>query len=873
MQKLFTLRSFLFVCLASLFGTGLMAQPNTISLGGTYSQNFDNMLRTATAVLPTGWKTDENTNPRTLGIFSAAQNHTDFIAGANMANPLTGGAYNFGAGTTADGNGDRALGGLNTSSNPTSVNVYFALQNTGLTSISDFVVSYSIEKYRNGKNNDGSAVQLYYSKDGTTWFAASTPTLYAADANNDGFSPAPDASQTKFVVNAGVSPTGGIAAGATLYLAWNISTPVGTPGANASNSIALGIDDVTIRTGTGGISATAYYFRSVATGNWSDGNTWEYSADDITWSPAPAPHSPDFNDYTITVRSPNTVTVTADVTTDQTIVNSGGTLTVGGSQTLTLNDGTGFDLSVDGTANGAGNLLITSTSLGTASIGTSSGTISVNSTVQRYIPALRAWRFLSAPVAASDAPTINAAWQEGAGGTIADPHPGFGTHITGGSTGNGFDQNSVNNPSLKYYSTASGTATDETKWTGISSTNIAITGQQGYMLFVRGSRATDLTLLAAAPTSNTTLRENGTLKTSDQTIGLASSVVYTVVGNPYAAPIDIYNLAKTNGSTNVADNYYIWDPKMTGTYGVGAYVNISWNGSSYDFTPAPTSPVSRMVQSGEAFFATTVTAAAGTLIIKESDKLASGSDNVFRVASASVHQNIRTNLYVVNANGSTNLLDGTLNSYSSSFSNAIDQYDSRKLTNFGENIAIVRDGQTFIVERRQSIGDPINLKIWQMQQQNYQLQIVAENVDNTTGLTAFLNDSYLKTSTQINLSGTTSVNFSITADAASAATNRFSISFNKPGVVPASGNAAIVVYPNPVTNGVINLQMNNMPAGNYNVRVFNSMGQTILVKFINRVAGSSTETIQLGKGFTKGVYQLDVVKPDNSKFSSKVIAN
>jgi hypothetical protein len=160
-----------------------------------------------------------------------------------------------------------------------------------------------------------------------------------------------------------------------------------------------------------------------------------------------------------------------------------------------------------------------------------------------------------------------------------------------------------------------------------------------------------------------------------------------------------------------------------------------------------------------------------------------------------------------------------------------------------------------------------------MQQQNYQLQIVAENVDNTTGLTAFLNDSYLKTSTPINLSGTTSVNFSITADAASAATNRFSISFNKPGVVPASGNAAIVVYPNPVTNGVINLQMNNMPAGNYNVRVFNSMGQTILVKFINRAAGSSTETIQLGRGFTKGVYQLDVVKPDNSKFSSKVIAN
>jgi hypothetical protein len=66
--------------------------------------------------------------------------------------------------------------------------------------------------------------------------------------------------------------------------------------------------------------------------------------------------------------------------------------------------------------------------------------------------------------------------------------------------------------------------------------------------------------------------------------------------------------------------------------------------------------------------------------------------------------------------------------------------------------------------------------------------------------------------------------------------------------------------------------MNNMPSGNYNVRVMNSLGQTVINRQINHVQGSSVETLQV-KGIMKGVYQLEVVKPDNTKFSSKVIAN
>ena len=231
----FTLRISLFLCMA-VISAASFAQENHIAIGGSYKQNFDTMLISATAKLPTGWRANTVSTPRTVGSYFTAQNTTQFIAGANMPSPASGGIYNFGAGTTSNGNGDRAVGGLNTSSNPTSVNLFLDLINTGGTITStalvpvDFRVSYSIEKYRNGTNNDGSAVQLYYSLNGTSWTLAPDPvftTVYAGDANNNGFSPAPAAGQTRFVNFSFTFPPGTtISSGVGhVYLAWNISVP------------------------------------------------------------------------------------------------------------------------------------------------------------------------------------------------------------------------------------------------------------------------------------------------------------------------------------------------------------------------------------------------------------------------------------------------------------------------------------------------------------------------------------------------------------------------------------------------------------------------------------------------------------------------
>lgn len=93
------------------------------------------------------------------------------------------------------------------------------------------------------------------------------------------------------------------------------------------------------------VSQPTDYFRSVTSGNWSSTASWESSPDNVTWIPATL--VPDQNANTITIRNGHTITVDASVTADQLVVESGATLSV--NSALTINDGTGTDLTVNGT--------------------------------------------------------------------------------------------------------------------------------------------------------------------------------------------------------------------------------------------------------------------------------------------------------------------------------------------------------------------------------------------------------------------------------------------------------------------------------------------------------------------------------------------
>ena len=74
----------------------------------------------------------------------------------------------------------------------------------------------------------------------------------------------------------------------------------------------------------------------------------------------------------------------------------------------------------------------------------------------------------------------------------------------------------------------------------------------------------------------------------------------------------------------------------------------------------------------------------------------------------------------------------------------------------------------------------------------------------------------------------------------------------------------ISIYPNPITDGMIHLQLENQPAGKYGIRLLNKLGQVIESRQINHAEGSSTEFIKWDYNMAHGMYNLEVTKPDGS---------
>jgi len=608
---------------------------------------------------------------------------------------------------------------------------------------------------------------------------------------------------------------------------------------------------------------------------------------------------------------------------------------------------TGVYTNTAGTLEPGGRLTLKSTASGTARVAPiSSGGINGNVNVERYIPiSNRAFRFLTPSVTTTG--TIKANWQEGATSNTANPNPGFGTHITGSTVDqtNGFDATLTGNPSMYTFDNTSTAADQSTVWSAISNTNTnTFSAGTGYRIMIRGSRAVDLT--TNTPTIDaTTLRSTGTLLTGAVTMNStagtprlsATASYYSLVGNPYASPISWSALTKTD----LTSYYYAWDPTQ-GTK--GAYVSHDGTTSSN-----PTgSAVSNVIQPGQAFFvqnASSVTAP--SLVFQEAHKT-TGNTNVFRTQSDNA---ILGTQLMLTANATNNhTQDGLTIVCNNNYNNAVDDEDANKLTNPGENIAVERNNKLMSIEKRSmpTINDTIQLKLWQLAQDNYTLRFNGSNF--AINLNAYLQDSYLNNETPINLNGTTDYNFTTTSTAATTAANRFTIVFRSSNALPvnilnvsaAQKNAGIevnwntatetnmdsyeveessnattftkaatvaakngvtnaytwfdatvnngdnyyrikaiekngtvkysnvvkvkiggkaaefTVYPNPVKDGIVSLQMSNVEKGIYTVKIFNNAGQEVANRTITSNGGSSTQTITLGKGTAKGNYKMQI---------------
>jgi hypothetical protein len=553
----------------------------------------------------------------------------------------------------------------------------------------------------------------------------------------------------------------------------------------------------------------------------------------------------------------------------------------------------------------------------------------------------KSWQFLSV---ATSGQTVKESWMEN-----KNSAPGYGTMISGpAGIPAGFDIASAA-PSLKYFNDSLN------NWIGVTSANSPISNAQGYMVFVRGDRTVTNTTQAANPT---VLRSKGMLFTGTQLPIKVKPGKFQSIGNPYASAIDFAAITK---DTVIDDAFYVYDPYLYGNYGVGGYQTLSsvnnWKPVPGGTVAYPTTVLSSIIQSGQAFFVHSHGEEIGSVTLTEDCKSATsrpGHSN--RMAARAMGENkqfLRASLIT----GTGLMADGNVVAFDKTYNDNVDGNDAIKITNSGENFAVKTDGKLLTIEAKSplSSSDTIYYNMSNLTKTNYQIVFAPENLE-SSGLQAYLIDKFLNTETPVSLSDSTFINIAITSGAGATAADRFKVvfrqmkalpvtvtsitavakegnnlvqwsvanesgikqyqvekskdanSFSQVAVINAANNGtgnyaatdknvisganyyrvkiisvdgketytkvvkvvnekqhpAISIYPNPITNEVIHLQLTNQPAGIYKIKLYNSVGQVLLSKSIAHVEGNSEETINCAN-LPKGIYQLKVNEPDGNE--------
>ena len=230
------------------------------------TQDFDGMWdgTEATLQMPQGWKVDRNLNaPRTVGTYASASSTVMYTGGTSLASNAKNGTWNFQSSSTPS---DCSVGGLSTTvdGGTRCINVMTCVKNSGDEAISKLTIGYDIEKYRDGDNAAGFAVQLYTSTDGTNWTSAGEDfyTYFAPDAATAGAATVPISTTAISDKQLKVS----IAAGEQLYIAWNISV---ASGSSPNKAMGLSIDNVVLDATFASQDLSAYIYVEDVT-KWSN---------------------------------------------------------------------------------------------------------------------------------------------------------------------------------------------------------------------------------------------------------------------------------------------------------------------------------------------------------------------------------------------------------------------------------------------------------------------------------------------------------------------------------------------------------------------------------------------------------------------------
>lgn len=679
-----------------------------------------------------------------------------------------------------------------------------------------------------------------------------------------------------------------------------------------------------------------------------------------------------FTNSTVEYNGPTTQNIADFTSTATTPGETYNNLTLSGSNTKILTGNT--DVEGDFTINnnitftlGVNNLRIRSLATKTGRVAAITGTPTINYSstgrfvIERYFPAKRSWRMITAPVTVDGTKTIFNSWQQGGGAPFTGAI-GSGTYVTGPGPDplvNGFDDSQLDNYSLKTFNQST------SAWDGVPNTRTGITApisgstgaagvpdNKGFFMFVRGDRSASNSQAfnPYGTVVETTLRDTGKIQIHSYTFPCNTNVSpdpnrYTSIGNPYASPVDFDNLTRVG----VANKFWAWDPNLNE---VGAYVLVDRVAGNItvpmEYQPyTGTINQTKEIQSKQAIIVESTTGATHTVTFNETAKSTVDIPNLFRPVTNNLPFGA-FNLLTQDQKGKYHLLDGAVAQYGKEFSNDFDYMDAARFINVNETFGILEKGTNYMLHRRQPLteNDTIFFSLKKLTQKKYKFNFILENFSGEN-LTGYLEDAYLKTSQPIQMDGSSWIDFEVNSNAASANASRFRIVFKKtvqgcgieatvargdanvnwwynseldmhhyeversvdgqnfetignssalnsgskasylhvdekpaPGVyyyrIKAVNNYSsygysetvkvqivrdsdhFFVFPNPVTDNNINLQLNNADKGIYKVKLVNAAGQLIMQKQIVHPGGSVTHTIKADQYLAAGTYQLEV---------------
>jgi hypothetical protein len=511
----------------------------------------------------------------------------------------------------------------------------------------------------------------------------------------------------------------------------------------------------------------------------------------------------------------------------------------GGTKSLSANVSVSGTLTQSGTSvlSSGGKLSLLSNASGTASVAeVSSGAISGNITVERYLPAsFRRYRFLSSPVVGGT--TLQ--WRDN-GATNANR----GIQITHPS---GTADPSVSNAASAFKFTESlvtGGSNINAKWESIDG-NTALQNGSGYRVWVRGDRTRTLLTNLDTVANNTTIWVSGTYPNSPVSLpitynpGLGEG--WNLVGNPFPSAID-WNAASGWTKTNIGNTIYIWNP-LTNTFG------------SFDGTTEINS-VTRYIASGQAFFVQ-ATGPAPELTATESVKVASTPSNMFKGPELNC---LRISLYM----DTTEKDETVIRFLDNKSDNFIKNEDVLKYNNPSINVGSYISKNLYAMVNYLNINS-LSDKLVPLQVSsnvNGQYTLSFKQVsDFNSDIYLYLKDNFTNTNT--NLRNTNKYTFQITSDSNSKADGRFQVIFSNKAMsiekLRSEPIPLLTIYPNPAKD-ILYLNIVDEHFKTASISVFNSAGSLVY----SALTPNKNNELQV-QDLENGIYLIQVENTETGK--------